>query len=66
MIQLECFNPSSGPIGTSVDNLSPLVKTGAHVTVENWVPEGLVIGLEYAMRQDSCELFPDDRSHAGS
>jgi hypothetical protein len=28
--------------------------------------ERLVIGLEYAMRQDSCELFPDDRSKAGS
>jgi hypothetical protein len=27
---------------------------------------GLVIGLEYAMRQDSCELFPDDRSNADS
>jgi hypothetical protein len=27
---------------------------------------GALIGLEYATRQDSCELFPDIRSNAGS
>lgn len=30
------------------------------------VPEGLVIGLGYAMRQDGCELLPDIRSNAAS
>jgi len=29
-------------------------------------PEELVIGLDYAIRQDSCELFPDDRTNAGT
>src|SRR4029077_10114075 len=32
----------------------------------SWVPEGLVIGLEYASRHDSCRLFPHIRSNAGS
>ena len=35
MIQLACFNPSSGPSATCVDNPSPLLKTGAQTTVEN-------------------------------
>src|SRR6202007_2838297 len=34
MIQLGCLRPSSGPIATCVDRSSPLLKTGAQITVE--------------------------------
>jgi hypothetical protein len=34
MIQLSCFIPSSGPIAICVDRPSPVVKTGAQITVE--------------------------------
>src|SRR4029077_5058139 len=41
---------------------------GSGSPAEGWsgVPERLVIGLGYAMRQGGCELFPDDWSGAGS
>ncbi len=35
MIQLWRFKPSSGPTETCVESASPLVKTGAQMTVEN-------------------------------
>src|SRR4029077_9350860 len=34
-IQLGFFSPSSGPTATCVDSPSPLVNTGAQMTVEN-------------------------------
>src|SRR5437762_503529 len=56
-----CFN---SPTCTSMTE--HLGGSGSPAEGLSWVPEGLVIGLEYAMRQDSCEVFPDDRSNAGS
>ncbi len=56
-----CFN---SPTCTSMTE--HLGGSGSPAEGLSWLPEGLVIGLEYAMRQDSCEVFPDDRSNAGS
>jgi hypothetical protein len=56
-----CFN---SPTCTSMTE--HLGGSGAPAEGLSWVPEEPVIGLEYAMRQDSGQLFPDIRSNAGS
>src|SRR5258708_33514759 len=56
-----CFNSA-----TCTSITEHLGGSGSPAEGLSWVPERLVIGLEYAMRQDSCELLPDDRGNAGS
>jgi len=56
-----CFN---SPTCTSITE--HLGGSGSPAEGLSCVPKGLVIGLEYAMRQVSCNLFSDDRSNVGS